>query len=776
VQPAAATLPRARRDERCAVRVRGAVQGVGFRPFVHRLARDLALAGWVRNDAEGVAIEVEGAPAALRRFVERLRREAPALARVDGVEARAVPTCGTAGFAILDSVPGAARTGIAPDVAVCADCLAELFDPRDRRYRHAFINCTHCGPRFTITRSVPYDRPATSMAGFAMCAACRAEYHDPANRRFHAQPNACPDCGPRVALRDAGGALHAADDPVGAAAAALAAGAIVAVKGLGGYHLACDARRGDAVARLRARKDREEKPFALMALNAASVAGLARVGGAEAALLAARERPVVLLAKRPGADDALAGVAPDVAWLGVMLPGAPLHYLLFHEAAGRPSGTAWLEREHPLLLVMTSANPHGEPIAVDDDEALRRLQGIADAFLMHDRAIVERCDDSVAWAGPGGAPSFLRRARGYVPAPVRLAADGPAVLAVGAHLKNTLCVTRGEEAFVSQHLGDLDNAEGCRAFERAVAHWLHLVGVAPALVARDLHPDLHASRFAEAFAAGRGIRCVAVQHHHAHVASVMAEHGIEDPALGVALDGTGLGGDGSAWGGELLRVGAGGAERIGRLAALALPGGERAAREPWRMAAAALHRMGRGDEIERRWGAPLRAMLERGVRCPPTSSAGRWFDAAAGLLGICERASYEGQAAMRLERLAAGHGPLGAPPDGYRISAGGELDLLPALERLRGERSAARGAAMFHAALVAGLDAWVARAAAATGLRRVVLAGGCFLNRLLADGLESALSGRGLTVLRARALPPNDGGISLGQAQAARWANRAAGD
>lgn len=445
---------------RRAVRVRGLVQGVGFRPFVWRLARELSVSGWVRNDAQGVAIEVQGDAPALDRFLARLAGEAPGLARIDRIEAREAPARPEAGFEIAASRGGDARTGIAADTAVCEACLAELFDPRDRRYRYPFINCTQCGPRFTITGALPYDRASTSMARFALCGRCRAEFDDPAERRFHAQPNACADCGPSIALLDRAGTHLAKSDVVAAALARLQAGEILAVKGLGGFHLVCDARNREAVAALRARKSREGKPLAVMVAGAASLAGVAEVGAAERALLESRERPIVLLRKRTACDELLQGVAPGIAWLGAMLPHTPIQYLLFHEAAGRPEGTNWLAGPQPLFLVMTSANPGGEPLVTGNAEALERLGGIADAFVTHDRDILVRCDDSVTRAT---GPALIRRARGYAPAPIRLAAPGPSVLAVGGFLKNAVCVTRGDEAFLSQHVGDLDNAATCRA-------------------------------------------------------------------------------------------------------------------------------------------------------------------------------------------------------------------------------------------------------------------------------------------------------------------------
>jgi hydrogenase maturation protein HypF len=758
--------------ERRAFRVRGAVQGVGFRPFVYRLAHDLGLAGWVFNDAQGVSIEAQGLPHLLALFEQRLKTDAPPLARVEHLEATARPAdAREAGFRILASRSGRVTTSIPPDTATCDDCLAELFDPADRRHRYAFINCTQCGPRYTLTRALPYDRAMTSMAVFPQCPKCEREYTDPMHRRFHAEPNACPVCGPALALVDGHGA-PIAGDPIAHTLDLLRAGKIVAVKGLGGFHLACDATNAGAVATLRERKQREEKPFAVMAANLASAARWVRTNEAEQALLKSIERPIVLLPMRADRPDPLTGIAPGLNVLGVMLPCTPIQFLLFHEAAGRPAGAGWLQDAHDLLLVMTSANPGGEPLVIGNDEALSRLHGIADALLLHDRDIVARCDDSVVRIGATGAPQFIRRARGYTPRPIRLPRAGPAVLATGAWLKNTVCITRGDEAFLSPHVGDLDNAATCGALAEMVDHLCAVLDVQPDAVAHDLHPDFFSTRFALEYAHTRSLPTHAVQHHHAHVAAIAAEHGIAGPLLGLALDGIGLGDDGAAWGGELLRVDGAAFQRLGHLAPIALPGGDAAAREPWRMAAAALHRIGRGAEIEARFGtrlgaAPVAQMLARGLRCPPTTSMGRWFDAAAGLLRVRDIAAYEGQAPMLLEALAAAAGPFtpGAGlSDLVRLLPDGTLDPSPLIEHLADEDSAPRGAALFHHAVADGLARWVAQATESTGLRTVALGGGCFLNALLTALLADRLVDIGLRVLEARQAPPNDGGLSLGQA------------
>jgi hydrogenase maturation protein HypF len=698
-----------------------------------------------------------------------------------------------------------------------------MCNPSDRRWRYAFINCTHCGPRYTLTRGLPYDRAQTSMAVFPLCPDCDKEYRNPADRRFHAEPTACPVCGPKLWLEplpppQAGegwgeGAFPlpghdvslspgpspacggGEQDPIAETLQRLQAGQIVAIKGLGGFHLACDARNAKAVQRLRQRKQREEKPFAIMAANPTSVAAWVAMSEAEQALLASPERPIVLLRKRPGADDAFPDIAPGLAWLGVMLPYTPLHWLIFHQAAGRPAGTAWMEQAQELVLVMTSANPGGEPLVIGNDEAIERLSGIADAVLLHDRDIVVRCDDSVVRLCPsalekeglgrgedegssshpalppqeGGHIGFIRRARGYTPRAIRLSRAGPSVLALGGYLKNTICITREDEAFVSQHIGGLDNPATCAMLMEVTAHLLDILEVRPQAVAHDLHPDFFSSRHALELAHAWGVPAIAVQHHHAHIAVVAAEHGIEYPLLGLALDGVGLGADGQAWGGELLRVEGAHFTRLGHLTPLPLPGGDKAAKEPWRMAAAVLFRLGRTDEIPRRFphqpmARQLHVMLERDLHCPPTTSLGRWFDAAAGLLGIRDVMAYEGQAAMLLEGLAEQDGDVPPMPDGYILHADGRLDLLPLLARLAEETDAPRGAALFHATLARALADWALHAAQSQGLETIALGGGCFLNHILSRQLAAQLRQRGLRVLEARQVPPNDGGLSLGQA------------
>lgn len=742
-----AAQPPSAPPERLRVRVEGLVQGVGFRPYVHGLAARHGLAGWVANDAQGVLIEVEGAAA--RAFLAELPAAKPAPARIDALEVEALPPTGlVGGFEIRPSRrEGPLATAIGPDLALCPDCTAELLDPTARRWRYPFTSCARCGPRYTITRALPYDRPQTSMAGFPLCPDCAREYADPADRRFHAEPLACPACGPRL------------DEPVEAVLARLRAGQIVALKGLGGFHLLCDARDAAAVARLRARKGREAKPLAVMVASLAAARRIALIEPAEAALLEAPDRPIVLLRARPG-NGVAAAVSDGLPSLGVMLAYTPLHLLLFHEAAGRPAGTAWLAADPPdLVLVATSANRSGEPILIDDAEARVALAGIADAVVGHDRPIVAPADDPVVKL-VAGRPAWLRRARGQVPLPVRLPRRGPPVLAVGARLKATVCLTRGGEAFLSPHIGDLDGPAHLELHGRTIERLRRLLAVEPVLVAHDLHPDLPSSRAARAL----GLPSLAVQHHHAHLAATLAEHGRDEPALGLALDGVGYGPDGSVWGGELLRVEGARFERLGRLRPLALPGGDAAAREPWRMATAALHALGRGEQARALFpGRPVAALLrllERRIACPPCSSCGRLLDAAAALLGLIEVQRYEAEAAMRLEALAARPRVLAG---GFVLGADGGLDLLPLLGALPG-RDPADGAGLVLGTLAEGLAAWVGAAAQRSGLRLVALGGGCLVDAPLVAALEAALAARGLETLRPVAVPPGDGGLALGQA------------
>jgi len=753
------------------LRIQGLVQGVGFRPYVWRLANELGLRGWVRNDGSGVVVAIDGENASI--FAERLLKEAPRLARIDAVASEPFVGELAEGFVILDSASGEVRTAIGPDAAICPECIADICNPQGRRWRYAFTTCTHCGPRYTVSRHIPYDRAQTSLAAFPLCDPCNAEYAAPADRRFHAETTCCPDCGPQLGLLDADGQVLPGD-PLAETVRLLQAGNIVAIKGLGGFHLACDAQNADAVAELRERKQREEKPFAVMGLNAASLAPYARLGEPELGLLESVAAPIVLC---PKGEVELRGIAPKLAWLGVMLPTTPLHLLLWHEAVGRPAGTAWLEQASDLLLVMTSANPHGEPLVIDNDEALERLARIADAFLLHDREIVTRCDDSVVRATPQG-PAFIRRARGYVPVPIPLATDGPTVLALGGYLKNTVCVMKGREAFLSQHVGGLDNAAAIGFLEETVAHLLDILEVRPEVVAHDLHPDFPSTHLALRLADEWGVPARGIGHHQAHIAAICAEHAYNEPILGLAIDGVGLGPDGAAWGGELLRLEGNSCERVGHLQPLAMPGGDRAAREPWRMAVAALHGAGLGYRVggwihqyyPGRDPGPLLTMLDRKLRCPLTTSLGRWFDAAAGLLGVRDLMHFEGQAAMELEGLAVRHGPVAPLTGGYALREQGTvLDLSPLLQALMGcNKDAAYGAALFHATLAAGLGEFVVAALGRLGGTTVAVGGGCAMNAVLMAALRHRLEAAGVSLLEARLAPPNDGGLALGQAWVVR--------
>jgi hydrogenase maturation protein HypF len=760
---------------RTRVQVEGVVQGVGFRPFVYSLATRLGLAGHVGNDAAGVFIEVEGAPSIVSEFLALLQREAPPLARVEAVRTTALAPGGAAGFAIVASDPGGRRQAlVSADSATCADCLAELADPGDRRFGYPFINCTNCGPRFTIVRDVPYDRPLTTMAGFALCAACAAEYHDPGDRRFHAQPVCCPDCGPRLRLLDAAGGEILASDPVVAAAGLLAEGAVLAVKGLGGYHLAADAASEPAAAALRARKHREDKPFALMAADLAAARRLGEVDQTAAALLTSARRPIVLL---PRLDPAAVApsAAPGCRQLGVMLPYTPLHHLLLAEL-GRP-------------MVLTSGNVSDEPIAYDDKDALARLSGIADYFLVHDRPIHMRTDDSVV-RGFRGREMVMRRSRGYAPEPVRLAAPLPRpALGCGAELKSTFCLASGQRAFLSHHIGDLENYQTYRSFTEGIAHFRRLFAVTPQVVAHDLHPEYLSTKYALELES-EDVELVAVQHHHAHIASCLADNGEAGPVIGVAFDGTGYGTDGTIWGGEFLLADLAGFTRAAFLAPVPLPGAAAAIRQPWRMAAAYLSAAypdgppGSLDVARRnagRWDDVL-AVARSGVNSPLTSSAGRLFDAAAAIIGVRDAINYEGQAAIELEQLAdrseAAAYPCGIAEGGQLRLAGADL-IRAVADDIRAGVERPVVAARFHHGVAHAIARTCALLRSRCGLGVVALSGGVFQNLLLLERTVSRLEADGFRVLVHSRVPPNDGGISLGQvavASARRWPGGQEGD
>jgi [NiFe] hydrogenase maturation protein HypF len=742
---------------RSRIRVTGIVQGVGYRPFVYGLAHRLGVRGFVGNDSDGVFAEVEGPPDAVAAFVAALRDEAPPLAVVDDVRAREIPAIGADGFTIVASHTAATAAAlVTPDTATCADCLRELADPADRRHRYGFTNCTNCGPRFTITRRVPYDRPNTTMATFAMCPDCAHEYVDPGDRRFHAQPVCCPACGPQLELIPAA----SRDDPVAATADLLRAGKIVAVKGLGGYHLAVDAASEPAVAALRARKHREDKPFAVMVPDLAAARRLCAVDETDATLLADRSRPIVLLPRRLDAPVA-ASVAPHTRELGLLLPYTPVHQLLA-DAFGAP-------------FVLTSGNVSDEPIAYRDDDARSRLGAIADGFLVHDRPIHMRTDDSVARV-VRGAPVLLRRSRGYVPAPLRLPVTAARpVLACGAELKSTFCLARDRHAFVSHHIGDLENAETLRSYVDGIAHFRGLFDIAPALAAHDLHPEYLSTKYAQAL---DGVDLLGVQHHHAHIASCLADNGVAGPVIGLACDGTGYGPDRVLWGGEVLVADLHGYRRVAHLAEVPLPGGAAAIRQPWRMAAAYLRQLGAADlglGVARRnadrWDA-VTALADSPLALR-TTSTGRLFDAVAALLGIRDEVNYEGQAAIELEQCVDPAEPGGYP---MRVADGllhGADLVAAALDDLRARVAVPVIAARFHRGLAAGLAAAAAAARDETGLTTVALSGGVFQNVVLLTDIAARLERDGFTVLTHSRVPPNDGGISLGQAAIAAAASAA---
>lgn len=762
------------------IRVRGLVQGVGFRPTVWRLARDCGLHGEVWNDSEGVEMLVWGAPAGIERFCTLLVEERPPLARIDAIERTLSDELSQhTGFRIRKSRSGEIRTGVVPDAAVCPACRREIDDPTDRRYRYPFTNCTHCGPRLSIIERIPYDRANTSMRHFAMCPACSAEYEDPADRRFHAQPNACPACGPRVWLADAEGRPLAPErdgaDAVEQASRLLARGGILAIKGIGGFHLACDAADPAAVARLRERKGRYHKPFALMARDPAVIGRYCRVSEAEAALLHSSAAPIVLL-ERAQLEPLPEAVAPAQASLGFMLPYTPLHHLLL---------ASW---ERP--LIMTSGNRIEEPQCIDNAEAARRLQPLADAFLLHDRQIVNRVDDSVVRM-MDGEPRPLRRARGYAPAPIRLPegfAESPPLLALGGELKNTFCLVRQGEAILSQHLGDLENLISYQDYLANLALYGDLYRHRPACLLADLHPNYRSTQHARELADELELPLIQVQHHHAHIAGVMAENGWPlqgGRVLGIALDGSGYGGDGTVWGGEFLLADYLDYRRLGAIRPTPLPGGTQAILQPWRNSFSHLHTALGWERVRAEWGAleaigwldrqpvkTLLRMVEGGINSPLSSSCGRLFDALAALLGICrESISYEGQAAIELETAALAARTQEAPGYPLRIDTDGALWLLdpaplwPAmLDDLQSGTAAQTIAWRFHLGLASAVAEMAVRLAQASDVTTVALSGGVFQNRTLFELVTPRLRDAGLRVLTHSRVPANDGGISLGQA------------
>jgi hydrogenase maturation protein HypF len=763
--------------ERRSIAVQGVVQGVGFRPFVFGLASRLKLHGFVKNRTGDVLIEVEGEAPTLDRFLVELTSTLPPLAHIDRLSWELQSPCGATEFRIEPSEKDS--TGpifISADVATCEACLAELFDPSDRRYRYPFLNCTNCGPRLTIVTGAPYDRQRTTMASFRMCDECLAEYEDPTDRRFHAQPIACPTCGPVLELRDAQGKRVETDDPLAAFAAGIRGGLIGALKGLGGYHLTCDASHDAAVAVLRQRKQRDEKPFAVMLRDVGAAEKYCKASPAEETLLRSPKRPIVLLHKRPNTRVA-EGVSPLNPCLGVMLPYTPLHHLLVDAVGGIP-------------LVMTSGNRSDEPIAFEDHDALKHLNGIADLFLTHDRPIHVRCDDSVTRV-VDASESLVRRSRGYAPQPIALPADCPyPILAVGGQLKSTFALGNGRHGFLSHHLGDLDHYAALRAFERDILLYEQLFGIEPAQIVHDQHPDYASTAYARtvyartcAMLRDRSIdeppNLVAVQHHHAHMASCMAEHSLTEPVIGVTFDGTGYGTDGAVWGGEFLVGDYRESRRVAHLRYIGMPGGDKAIREPWRMAVAHLRDAGclAGEFVSRRQSDHLKTvekMLERGFGTPMTSSAGRLFDTVAALAGLRDWVSYEGQAAMELEWLANGVADCGVYSFELTEAPGIELqratwvvDTRPLIRDVAEDVAAGTSAAIigrrFHTTLVELIALVCESIRRSMQLDAVVLSGGVFMNALLSSEANTRLTRDGFRVYRHRLVPPNDGGLSLGQ-------------
>ena len=751
------------------IAVHGMVQGVGFRPFVYRLALRHGLSGTVANSSDGVAIHIGGPAEALERFIKALRAEAPPMAQIGQVEVRpAENQPAETSFHILPSCHGARpSTQIAPDIGLCADCRREILEPTNRRFRYPFTNCTNCGPRFTIVNHIPYDRPNTSMARFSMCEECSREYHDPLDRRFHAQPNACPVCGPRLSWHDGEGQPLPGDGLV-LAAQALAAGKVVAIKGLGGFHLAVDSGSEAAVATLRQRKARPAKPLAIMVRDLTMARRYCRLSEEEEALLASPQHPIVLVARQEGGGLA-EGIAPGLDRIGVMLAYTPLHFLLLSQN----------QKTSPRPLVMTSGNRSDEPICTGNEEALTRLRGLADFFLLHDREIVTRVDDSVARIMDGRI-RLLRRARGYSPVPVPLGRPTADILACGGEMKNTFCIVRNNEAYLSQHIGELTEAAQFDFYQESINHLQAVLEKTPAKAACDRHPDYLSTRYAR----NRTGDCCEVQHHHAHIGAVMAEHDLEGPVVGLVLDGTGFGGDGTVFGGEVFKADRQGFVRMARLAHLPLPGGDRAAAQPWRMGLALLYRgLGLDGLDQSRLPPSLAAidpaarqmigqMLAKGVHCPPTSSCGRLFDAVAALTGLCLESSYEGQAAMLLERQAGLVTDEEAAPI-YPVALGKDKGVLVVesghlagliCRDLRAGVELPVLARRFHLWLTASLEAVLARVCRQTGLVSVVLAGGCMQNQLLYETLAGRLRRAGFTVHGGEMVPMNDGGIALGQA------------
>ncbi len=762
-----------RKNRRAIIDVRGVVQGVGFRPFVYRLAKQHNLCGWVRNTSDNVEIEVEGNNTEVRGFLSELKTQSPPMAHIEHLRATFSPPIGYTDFLIQDSL---SREGkyqlVSPDIATCRDCRDEIFNPDDRRFHYPFTNCTNCGPRFTIIEDIPYDRPKTTMREFKMCPRCKQEYLDPRNRRFHAQPNACPECGPRLELVDADGRQVKCTDVVAKAGQLLKQGKILAIRGLGGFQLACDATNQTAVSLLRERKKRPSKPFAVMAAALDGIKKHCRVSKEEARLLESPESPIVLLRWNNKTSNITPPVAPDLKYLGMMLPYTPLHHLLLREAG--------------LPLVMTSGNLSEEPIAKDNDEALVRLRNIADYFLLHNRGIYARYDDSVYMAEGGNKPVALRRARGYAPYPIHLPFKSKQILACGAELKNTFCLTRDEHAFVSQHIGDMENEETLEHFENTVELYKRLFRIEPEIIACDMHPEYLPSKYAHRIAAERKLKLVPVQHHHAHIASCMVENNVETPVIGVAFDGVGYGTDGAIWGGEFLVADWSGFRRLGHFEYVPMPGGAAAIKKPYRMALGYLYSL-LGDDFSLE-GLPLaklnpvetgiiRQQVQKRVNCPLTSSAGRLFDAVASLAGMGYEIDYEAQAAIALEMQApdrirknsASTYPFSfAEESGVTVVKLGDL-FSSVVDDIRNDIAVSEISLKFHRSVAKIAVNMCTMIFSKTGIKQVALSGGVFQNRLLLKLTIAELNQGGFEVLTHHLVPCNDGGLSLGQAVIANF-------
>ncbi len=756
------------------IRVRGTVQGVGFRPFVYVIATSEGLTGTVLNDGEGVEIILQGTKKQHQGFDERFQKELPPLASIDSLEEEILDNPLLSDFRIIESRTSAVKTSIPADAAVCKDCLAELTNPQNRRYRYPFINCTHCGPRYTITAHIPYDRPQTSMKDFPMCDTCQQEYTNPLDRRFHAQPNACWDCGPQLTLRDKNGIIKDSKDPIADSYKLIKEGKIGAIKGLGGFHLVCDANNPKAVAELRKRKNRPSKPFAIMMANVKSAQKYLVINSEATPLLESSAAPIVLCPKKDLSDKSLSGIAPELATVGLMLPYTPIQWLLFFEAVGRSPCFKLNSDEVPLCLVMTSANAGGEPLVIDNADALEQLNGIADFFLEHNRNILIRCDDSVIRSDVSEPTKVIRRARGYVPQVIKLPRISPSCISTGSWLKNTACVSKGDNAIVSQHIGDLDRVSNCATLTRAIDHLVETFDIHPEIIACDLHPDFFSTRLAEELVDKYGATLFPVQHHHAHIASVMAQHNLEEAVLGIALDGVGLGTDGTSWGGEILQVDPDGFKRLSHFKPLALPGGDLCAKEGWRIASSFLAQHNKKELAVQLF--PTRKvqrifqLMESNFPIPYSTSLGRIFDLAAALLQVKDFSTYEGEAPVLLEYAAKNK--IGRYWRELVRRENGVLNLDDFLLHLSTMRDKSEGAADFHTTVASLIAEEILEQSKNSGIKKICFSGGCCLNNLMMRQIKDTLKLQELTIYESNKVPCNDGGLSLGQLWAACMANQ----